>query len=563
MVSHAVPPVAMAAISAYVGILFIGLYFALAGLTDAQERRDYLTFSATCLAVVVFDLGCARLYHARSFEEGVLWNRVGLCTAGFLGSTYMTFVWDFLKRPLPLPLRIARGFILLVAPLIVVWDSEYTQSSKLPSVKVVDILGHHITYYEAQNGLLTTLMFATFLVVYATASVQMLRYFWSAPGRHQRGQWGFFVGVVASGVAATNDVLVGSEVYQSIYLAEYGFTCVLLTMGYVLLMRFADLRGRINTLNRNLSNTNDELVVALGRANDSIRLKSEFLASISHELRTPLNAIINLPEGVLEQFTTNRTAVCAQCGANFALETDEKVERDASCPMCGQARLRETIEPVFEGQPDETKASMQTVVRAGKHLLALVNDLLDASKLELGRTKLHMAAFDGVELVTEVVSSVRTIARQRAITIVQEANTSEPIVLMADRVRIGQVLYNVLSNAIKFSPDGGQIEVQIDANTHAEALVICVRDHGIGIDPEHHAVVFERFRQVEGGSTRKYGGTGLGLAISKDLVELHLGKIWVESRSGEGAAFFIQLPRALALPAGAANDVQLAHRQSA
>jgi signal transduction histidine kinase len=321
-------------------------------------------------------------------------------------------------------------------------------------------------------------------------------------------------------------------------------------MGYVLLMRFADLRGRINMLNRSLSQTNDELVVALGKANEGNRLKSEFLASISHELRTPLNAIINLPEHVLEQVTSARTAACEKCGERFALEPDEQLTSGTPCPLCREAALREASRNVFEGDWDETAQHMQTVVHAGKHLRALVDDLLDASRLELGRAQLHASSFDCTKLVAEVVSSVRTLAQPRGITIEQHLMADTEPTLFADRVRVGQMLYNLLSNAIKFSHDGGTVEVQLSAAAHGE-LLICVRDHGIGIAPEHHAAVFERFRQVDGGTTRNYGGTGLGLAIAKDLVTLHGGRIWVESERGAGAAFFVQLPRT---PSEAAND---------
>jgi signal transduction histidine kinase len=561
MVSHAVPPLAMAAVSAYVGILFAGLYYALAGLTDDEERRDYLTFALTCFAVIAFDCGTARLYCSTSFKEGIVWNRISLCTSGFLGSIYITFVWDFLKRKLGFWLRCMRAFMLLVALPIGLWDSTYAQSSLRPDIKHINLFGDAITYYEAETGPLTAALYGTFFVAYAAATAVMIQHFRTGGGRHQRGRWGFFVGTLVSGAAVTNDVLVGSGVYRSIYLAEYGFTGTILSMGYVLLMRFAELRGRVNTLNRNLSDTNHELVLALGKANESIRLKSEFLASISHELRTPLNAIINLPEAVLEEFAPTRTATCGQCDATFALDPGEELPDDTACPMCGKVALQPQITPALEGRLDGTLRSMKTVVRAGKHLSALVNDLLDASKLELGRTKLHRSLFDCGELLAEVAETVRPIAEPRGITIARRTSATDTLTLSADRVRVGQVLYNLLSNAIKFSHDAGTIEVSVSL-VGADELSICVRDFGIGIDPAHHAMVFERFRQVEGGSTRSYGGTGLGLAITKDLVELHGGRIWVDSELGHGAAFFIQLPRGHEQRQTSALPVEL-QRQSA
>lgn len=103
-------------------------------------------------------------------------------------------------------------------------------------------------------------------------------------------------------------------------------------------------------------------------------------------------------------------------------------------------------------------------------------------------------------------------------------------------------MYNLISNAIKFSPEGGVVEVSLSAPSEAE-LELRVRDQGIGIAAEHHALIFEKFRQVDGSATRAYGGSGLGLAISKGLVELHGGRIWVESSKGEGATFVVRLPR--------------------
>jgi signal transduction histidine kinase len=186
---------------------------------------------------------------------------------------------------------------------------------------------------------------------------------------------------------------------------------------------------------------------------------------------------------------------------------------------------------------------LDTVVRAARHLLGLVNDLLDASKLELGRALVVPAAFDPVELVEEIVGSSGAMAKKSGVQ-VRFQRASDALaheVIVADRVRIGQVLYNLISNAIKFSPEGGVVDVALSAPSDAE-LELRVRDQGIGIAEEHHALIFEKFRQVDGSATR-YGGTGLGLAISKGLVELHGGRIWVESSKGEGATFFVWLPR--------------------
>jgi signal transduction histidine kinase len=177
----------------------------------------------------------------------------------------------------------------------------------------------------------------------------------------------------------------------------------------------------------------------------------------------------------------------------------------------------------------------------------LVNDLLDASKLDLGRAVLVPATFDPVELVEEVVVTARSTAKKSGVVVRFErpANDVLPSSIVADRVRIAQVLYNLIGNAIKFSADGGSVEVAVSAPSPSE-WQLRVRDHGIGIAAEDQALIFEKFRQVDSSSKQTYGGTGLGLTISKALVELHGGRIWVESAKGQGATFFVSLPRTAA-----------------
>lgn len=292
-------------------------------------------------------------------------------------------------------------------------------------------------------------------------------------------------------------------------------------VGITLIARFIGLSERNTQLSISLSESNRELASALVEAQSATRAKSEFLASVSHELRTPLNSIINIPEGLLEDF---------EAGA------DGKVQ--------------------WQGDAERTQKYLRTLHTAGTHLLGVVNQVLDFSKIEANRMVLHPENFAVGTLVDEVTQTIEGLARKRGITVVGQGG--QQLALEADRVAVAQVLLNLASNAVKFSRDGGQVELLV-AEEDA-SVVFRVSDHGIGIAPENLALIFESFRQVEGGATRRYGGTGLGLAIAKKLVGLHGGQLEVESTLGQGSTFIARFPRR-ALPQVAVPVVERpAHR---
>jgi signal transduction histidine kinase len=225
------------------------------------------------------------------------------------------------------------------------------------------------------------------------------------------------------------------------------------------------------------------------------RHKSEFLANMSHELRTPLNAIIGFSEVL---------------GERMFGELNEK-----------QAEYTEDI------------------LSSGRHLLSLINEILDLSKVEAGRMELEVATFD----LPLAIDNARTFVRERAtkhginldVTIDERLGD-----FVGDERKIKQILLNLLSNAVKFTPEGGRIGIKA---RHVDGSVeISVSDTGIGISPEDQAKIFEEFRQVGGDYAHKREGTGLGLTLAKKFVELHGGKIWVESEVGKGSTFSFTLP---------------------
>jgi signal transduction histidine kinase len=235
----------------------------------------------------------------------------------------------------------------------------------------------------------------------------------------------------------------------------------------------------------------------LQRANQH---KGEFLANMSHELRTPLNSILGFSQLLLE-------------GDGGELNRDQKQD-------------------------------VEIIVQNGQHLLALINDLLDISKLEAGKAQLHRGEVDVADLVAQCVENVSSLAKNKKLELSFTVGENVGRVF-ADGPKLKQVLLNLLGNAIKFTESGG---VSVSAERHGSELQLSVRDTGIGVPAEDSERIFESFQQGKSGMTGKYQGTGLGLAICRQLVEMHGGKIWVKSVPGQGSTFSFTVPQR-ALPA--------------
>jgi signal transduction histidine kinase len=195
------------------------------------------------------------------------------------------------------------------------------------------------------------------------------------------------------------------------------------------------------------------------------------------------------------------------------------------------------------GEINEKQAEyLADILESGRHLLSLINDILDLAKIEAGRMELDLGDFSLPSAIENTITLVRERAHRRGITL--ERALDERIgTIRADERKVKQVLLNLLSNALKFTPEGGRISVH--ANVRGGMSQISVTDTGVGIAPEDQAAVFEEFRQV-GTTAKKVEGTGLGLAISRKFIELHGGTIWVTSKVGVGSTFAFTLPTAVA-----------------
>lgn len=235
----------------------------------------------------------------------------------------------------------------------------------------------------------------------------------------------------------------------------------------------------------------DNLRQAYAELNDLDQLKTDFISIASHELRTPLTVIL----GYL-------------------------------------SFLREEASPEMMGQFD-------TVLNAAVHLRTLIQDMLNFQYVDTGRESLNLARMDLVGLVREVMAErdETAVAKQQTVTI----NLPDTeISIMADSSVIEVVLNNLFDNAIKFTPQAGHIEITAEAR--GEEVWVMVADNGVGVPPDQYERIFKRFYQVEDPLDRHHEGMGLGLAIVKELVELHQGRVWVESEAGEGSTFFVALP---------------------
>ncbi len=257
---------------------------------------------------------------------------------------------------------------------------------------------------------------------------------------------------------------------------------------------------RLITANEELASINDQLA-------RSTRLKDEFLANMSHELRTPLNGILGMAESLQDDIYGEVTTI--------------------------------------------QRKALEEIDRSGNHLLELINDILDITKIEAGKLEVHLHPVSITLLCGSCVATIQRMAEAKSILLSSEIEPGLPVVLLDERL-LRQVLINLLSNAVKFTPEAGTVRLEVRlvrspvAASGLAKLDLCVIDSGIGIDPEDQERIFQPFVQIESGLNRQFTGSGLGLSIVKRILLAHGGNIRVQSSLGQGTRFSIHLPVTLA-----------------
>jgi signal transduction histidine kinase len=253
-------------------------------------------------------------------------------------------------------------------------------------------------------------------------------------------------------------------------------------------------RDELGALAQHVNLTCERLQELYQRLHDASRHKSQFLANMSHELRTPLNAILGFGELILDG--------------------------------------------IYGEVPERMRGPLERMQRNGKHLLGLINDVLDLSKIEAGQFNLSLADYSVDELVAGVYGAVEPLAAEKKLSLSTRVPPGLPPA-RGDERRLAQALLNLVGNAIKFTDSG---EVAIEVRPGKDTLTFSVRDTGPGVAEADQARIFEEFRQVDGSITKTKMGSGLGLAIAKRIVEMHGGRIWVDSIPGAGATFSFTAP---------------------
>ncbi len=263
----------------------------------------------------------------------------------------------------------------------------------------------------------------------------------------------------------------------------------------------AQLKESYAGLERKVEERTRELSEALRQLEDkgrqlelASRHKSQFLANMSHELRTPLNAILGYTELILDS--------------------------------------------IYGEVPAQVRDVLSRLEKSGRHLLGLINDVLDLSKIEAGQLTLTLTDYSMREIIQTVFTGVEALAAEKHLALRSSLPPDLPLG-QGDERRITQVFLNLIGNALKFTEQG---EISVQVTTTAQTFLVAVADTGPGIAPEDQQKIFEEFHQVDSSSTRKKGGTGLGLAISRRIIQLHGGRIWVESARGKGSTFWFTLP---------------------
>ena len=493
------------------------------------RETNYLTYCIYAVFLMLLFVGLSGMSFQYLWPNSLVWHEKSVVVIiGGAMAAAVAFNRSFLSLKEQLPWADKLGFLLFVACVGIVaaaFPLPYAVGIKLAVAALIPYC------------------------IYAIATALLLLQRGYAPARYYVLSWAaVVVGSILLGLSRSGFLPVNAFTNNGILV---GATAQLMLLSYALADRVNQIKAEKDRIQKFALDEQQkaaaQLQVALTKAEAANKLKSEFLANISHELRTPLNAIVNLPSGLLKSFEPSLIWTCTACGAQFQTEGAEEVmpQPGASqdCPECS-AKLECREESIFIGDSREQMHFLSRIETSGRHLLAVVNDLLDISKLEADRMTIYPVPVHVSDVLSEVRNTMQSLADEKQVELVFP-EAGEDLVLDADRVKLTQILINLIGNAVKFTASGGKVTTQVSPDLLREeaALRFEVEDTGQGMPASALNLIFESFRQVDGSHTRQHQGTGLGLAITSRLVELHEGTIDVASSEGEGSRFWFILPR--------------------
>jgi len=521
--------VAVSGIALYIGLTNL-LYYLYHEDPGARRDPNYLTFVWVCLSFAAYDFFAIPLYAPGTLADYDFWIRAECTSMLSWGAALNLFVparfdLDRKQRAVVVGKWLACFYLLLTLTMLL--PDRFLFTGEI-FTREVHALGIQVTYHEVRFTPLVDL-----IMLIGCFGCGYLCYFMVLAFRQGRARENVWF-IVACGLFCTCallDLLTSLEIISFFYTMEYGFLAVLLVMDFSQVKRFVEKDNKLREMNLELARNMEQL-------KEVARLKNEILARTTHELRTPLNAIINLPDLVLENFSVQPVLRCEACHALFHRD-------DGPPPSCPSCQGLETLLPdehcQYAGDLREIPEIQQRIADSGRSLLQIVNNILVVAEHEGQRGALHLSEFTVGELIEQVLAVLTPQAIRKEIRL-SVGSVEGELRLWADRLKIEQSLCNVLDNSIKFSPPGS--EVLITWTQVTGGVSISVRDQGIGIAREDLGVIFESFRQVNEGATRKFGGVGLGLSVAKSLLELHGGDISVDSETGKGSTFRVRLPLA-------------------
>ncbi len=594
MQTQAVPPLVMAGVALYVG------FFHLLSYLRGRDHRYDLTFGLTCLAVGAYDVFCAGLYDAASVAEGVVWQRAQLATLAFVALAFLWFVADYAGAEDRRPLYFLSACHVIFAVVQIVDRSPLTLLTSSPSVKQVRLpFGLDVTYHEAQTGALTNVqsLFGLALAGYVLwLAVRAIR------GERRRRAVPLLVAVAVFSAGVLNDTLVTSDVYHFAYLIEYSFLAMVLLMALSLSATVAEtatalreseakFRSVVENAHAGIlivdddyrfTYANDELCRIVGYPQAEI-IGRDFRELVDEDSRALVADRYLRRRSGEEPPSRYELTIVRKNGERRRAEISAAVVRDAA----GKARTfgqllditerrridaeRERLVAELEqrnselerftytvshdlksplvtitgflgylrsdllaGDTGRTQADIERIAQATEKMDRLLQELLELSRIGRVMNPPESVSFSAV--VEEACELQQGIIQARGVAVEVAPDLPE---VRGDRIRLAEVVQNLIHNACRFMGDQAEPRVTVgqQGRDPEGKVILFVRDNGIGIDPKHHERVFGLFEKLDAGSE----GTGIGLALVKRIVEVHGGRVWVESEPGRGSTFVFTL----------------------